>query len=87
MDPKYPPPTEIEWAKAEVQVIRFSNSPIIGLRKDLEKNNVPYTQTVWLTIPPGRHPVRFTARPAADVRPHRPGDLLRVTDITLTPGD
>lgn len=51
MDPKYPPPTEIEWANAEVQVIRFDNSPIIGLRKDLEKNNVPYTQTVWLTIP------------------------------------
>ncbi len=51
MDPKYPPPTEIEWANAEIKVIRINDSPIIGLRKDLRKNDVPYTQTVWMTIP------------------------------------
>ncbi len=51
MDAKYPPPTETEWAHAEVQVIRLGDSPIIGLKKDLRKNDVPYTQTVWLTIP------------------------------------
>lgn len=51
MDPIYPAPTEQEWAKADVQVIKLSNPPIIGLRKDVRKNDVPYTQTVWLTIP------------------------------------
>ena len=51
MDPKYPPPTELEWAKVDVQVIRIGNSPIVGLKKDLRKNDVPYTQTVWLTVP------------------------------------
>ena len=24
--------------------------PIIGLKKDVRKNDVPYTQTVWLTV-------------------------------------
>ena len=51
MNPNYPAPTEIEWASMPIQVIRIENSPIIGLRKEIEKNNVPYTQTVWLTIP------------------------------------
>ncbi|WP_145201240.1 hypothetical protein [Thalassoglobus polymorphus] len=51
MDPTYPPPTEQEWAAAEVQVIRIEGSPIIGLRKDIRKNDVPYVQTVWLTVP------------------------------------
>ena len=47
----YPPPTEHEWVQAEVQVIKVGEPPIIGLRKDVRKNGVPYTQTVWLTIP------------------------------------
>ena len=51
MDPSYPPPTEHEWAAADVQVVRLDDPPIIGLRKDLEKNGVPYRQTVWLTVP------------------------------------
>ena len=51
MDPSYPPPTEHEWAAADVQVVRRDDPPIIGLRKDLEKNGIPYTQTVWLTVP------------------------------------
>lgn len=51
MDPRYPAPTESEWASAPVQVIRIKDSFVIGLRKDLEKNGIPYTQTVWLTIP------------------------------------
>ncbi len=52
MDPQtYPPPNEHEWAIAEVTVIKLGDPPIIGLRKDVRKNGVPYTQTVWLTIP------------------------------------
>ena len=51
MDPSYPPPTEHEWANAEVQVIRIDQPPIVGLKKDVMKNGVPYSQTVWLTIP------------------------------------
>ena len=50
MDPTYPPPTEQEWANADVQVIKLGDPPIIGLKKDVRKNDVPYTQTVWLTI-------------------------------------
>jgi hypothetical protein len=51
MAPTYPPPTEHELARANVQVIRLDQPPIIGLKKDLEKNGVPYSQTVWFTIP------------------------------------
>ncbi|MFV0442883.1 MAG: hypothetical protein ACK5Q5_04855 [Planctomycetaceae bacterium] len=50
MDPSYPPPTEREWAEADAQVIRLGDARIIGLRKDVTKNGVPYSQTVWLTI-------------------------------------
>lgn len=50
MDPTYPPPTEHEWANADVQVVKLGEPPIIGLKKDLRKNDVPYTQTVWLTV-------------------------------------
>lgn len=51
MDSKsFRPPTEQEWAQAEVTVIRTGEPPIIGLRKELQKDGVPYTQTVWLTI-------------------------------------
>lgn len=50
MDPSYPPPTEQEWAEASVEVIRLNDERIVGLRKDLEKNGVPYSQTVWLTL-------------------------------------
>lgn len=46
----YPPPTEQEWAQAEVAVIRQGTPPIIGLRKQMRKNGVPYSQTVWLTV-------------------------------------
>jgi len=44
----YEPPTPQEWAQTEVIVIKEGR--IIGLRKTLSKNGVPYTQTVWFTV-------------------------------------
>lgn len=52
MDPMTnPQPTEQEWAQADVKVIKFENSPIIGLQKEVLKNGDPYVQTVWMTLP------------------------------------
>jgi hypothetical protein len=48
--PSYEPPTPAEWAKAVVIVIKEGEPPIIGLRKNVTKNGVPYSQTVWLTV-------------------------------------
>ena len=50
MDARSPPPTELEWAQADVHVIRLHEVSVIGLRKDVVKNGVPYSQTVWLTF-------------------------------------
>jgi hypothetical protein len=47
-------PTPEEWSKADVTVIqeiKEGRPPIIGLRKNVRKDDVPYSQTVWLTPP------------------------------------
>ena len=49
MDPRYPAPTEQEWATADVQVMLIGETQIIGLKKDLVMNGIAYSQTVWLT--------------------------------------
>lgn len=47
----YEPPTEAEWPKEEVTVIKLGSDPqTIGLRKEVTKNGMPYKQTVWLTV-------------------------------------
>jgi hypothetical protein len=49
--PSYDPPTQLEWAHANATVIKQDGDPIlIGIRKEIEKNGVPYSQTVWMTI-------------------------------------
>jgi len=47
----YLPPTEAEWALANATVIKVESDPMrIGVRKNVVKNGVPYSQTVWMTI-------------------------------------
>ncbi len=50
ISPASDPPTEEEWARADVVVIKREDVQIVGLRKELTKDHVPYTQTVWLTF-------------------------------------
>lgn len=50
MDATYPEPTRLEWARADAEFIRIDAEGIVGLRKSLSKNGVPYSQTVWFTF-------------------------------------
>ncbi len=50
MNSNHLPPTELEWANANVEAIRVSGARIVGLKKTIERHDTAYSQTVWLTL-------------------------------------